>query len=196
MRKRKYNKAYQDKYRLEHKNDAKKYQEKYRKEKLDKEKTKNYQKEYGKKYREKNEKKEKKRRKKFYKLNKKNIISKLSIYSSKRKKTDILFKLKSNIRTLISNSLTKQGFSKKTKTFKMLGCSFEDFKIYVELQFDDWMNWDNYGVYKPNGKQTWNIDHIIPLSSAQTEEGVIRLNHYSNLRPLCSKENLDKRDKY
>lgn len=31
-----------------------------------------------------------------------------------------------------------------------------------------------------------NYDHIIPMSCAKTEEDVIRLNHYTNLQPLCS----------
>ena len=57
------------------------------------------------------------------------------------------------------------------------------------------MNWDNYGQYKLGEIRTWNIDHIIPLASAKTEEDIIKLNHHTNLRPLCSKENLDKRDK-
>jgi len=36
---------------------------------------------------------------------------------------------------------------------------------------------------------TWDLDHIIPISSAQTEEDVYRLSHYTNLRPLCSFNN-------
>ena len=56
------------------------------------------------------------------------------------------------------------------------------------------MNWDNYGSYKINEQRTWNIDHIIPLSSAKNEDELIKLNHYTNMRPLCSKENLDKSD--
>jgi len=35
----------------------------------------------------------------------------------------------------------------------------------------------------------WDIDHIIPLSAAETEEDIIRLNHHKNLQPLCSKVN-------
>jgi hypothetical protein len=51
------------------------------------------------------------------------------------------------------------------------------------------MNWDNYGnpkdgIFEPD--KTWDIDHIVSLSTATCEEDVIRLNHYSNLRPLCS----------
>ena len=53
------------------------------------------------------------------------------------------------------------------------------------------MNWENYDKY-PNG---WDVDHIIPLSSAKTEEDLIRLLHYTNLQPLNSKYNREvKRD--
>ena len=51
------------------------------------------------------------------------------------------------------------------------------------------MNWDNYGnpkdgLVEPN--KTWDIDHIIPMNNAKTEDDVYRLNHYTNLQPLCS----------
>jgi hypothetical protein len=32
----------------------------------------------------------------------------------------------------------------------------------------------------------WDMDHIVPMSSAKTEEEVIRLNNYLNFQPLCS----------
>lgn len=51
------------------------------------------------------------------------------------------------------------------------------------------MNWDNRGLYG------WHIDHIIPLSSAKTEEEVYKLCHYTNLQPLWAKENLSKGNK-
>lgn len=53
------------------------------------------------------------------------------------------------------------------------------------------MNWENRGLYNGELNYGWDIDHIIPLSSARTEEDVIRLNHYTNLQPLCSKMNRD-----
>lgn len=84
---------------------------------------------------------------------------------------------------------------KNKKTEEIIGCSFVEFKEYIDSLKVEWMTDDNYGQYIIGGDRTWQIDHIIPISSAETEEDVIRLNHYTNLRPLCSKENLDKRDK-
>ena len=53
------------------------------------------------------------------------------------------------------------------------------------------MNWENYGMYNGDLCFGWDIDHIIPVSSAKTEEEILKLNHYTNLQPLCSKENRD-----
>jgi hypothetical protein len=59
------------------------------------------------------------------------------------------------------------------------------------------MSWDNYGKYNGELNYGWDIDHIIPQSSALNEEDVIKLNHYTNLQPLCSKVNRHiKRDKF
>lgn len=58
------------------------------------------------------------------------------------------------------------------------------------------MTWNNYGLYNSEFNYGWDIDHIIPLSSAKNEEEVLKLNHYTNLQPLCSKINRDiKKDK-
>ena len=53
----------------------------------------------------------------------------------------------------------------------------------------DWLNYGNPddGILELN--KTWDIDHIIPLSTDKTKEDIIRLNHYTNLQPLCSYTN-------
>lgn len=51
------------------------------------------------------------------------------------------------------------------------------------------MTWENYGKYNGELNYGWDIDHIIPLTTAKTEDDVIRLSHYTNLRPLCSYTN-------
>ena len=100
--------------------------------------------------------------------------------------------LKRNIRAV----LKKNGYSKKSKTIEILGCPFDEFRIHIESLWEAWMSWDNYGLYNGELNYGWDLDHIIPTSSAITEEEVIKLNHYSNIQPLCSKINRDiKRDR-
>jgi hypothetical protein len=97
---------------------------------------------------------------------------------------------------MVRSSLRLLGYSKKSKTEEILGCSYEDFILYLESKFESWMTWENRGLYNGDFNYGWDIDHIIPLSSAETEEDIIRLNHYTNLQPLCSKVNrYIKRDK-
>jgi hypothetical protein len=51
------------------------------------------------------------------------------------------------------------------------------------------MTWENWS---PTG---WHVDHIIPLSSGKTESELLKLNHYTNLKPLWAKDNLAKSNK-
>jgi len=51
----------------------------------------------------------------------------------------------------------------------------------LESKFEDWMNWDNQGKYNGEFNYGWDINHIIPISSAKTEDDIIKLNHYTNL---------------
>ena len=87
--------------------------------------------------------------------------------------------------------MKSKGYKKNLKTEIIVGCSFEELKLYLESKFETWMNWDNYGLYNGKLNYGWDIDHIIPLCSALKEEDVIKLNHYTNLQPLCSKVNRD-----
>jgi hypothetical protein len=101
-------------------------------------------------------------------------------------KRDETLYLSYKIRNLIRISLKKKGYSKLSKTSDILGCSFEEFRLYMESKFEDWMNWDNHGEYNGEMDYGWDIDHIIPLSSGETLEDILKLNHYTNLQPLCS----------
>jgi len=179
-------KEYLEKNKEKKKEKRKKYNKTYYKEK--RLKIIEYQKEYYKKNKD-----IKKEYDKEYRIkNKKNR----SIYHKNRKEVDYLYKFSLNIRNIIYTSLKNKGYSKTSKTQEILGCSFEDFKNYIESKFEYWMNWNNKGLYNGELNYGWDIDHIIPLSSAKNEEDIIRLNHYTNLQPLCSKINRDiKRDK-
>lgn len=100
-----------------------------------------------------------------------------------RYNTDYLYRLDKCIRSLIYRSL--RG-SKSTATEKYLGCTIIELKEYLESKFQYGMSWNNYG------RNGWHIDHIIPSSSADSLEELIRLQHYTNLQPLWEIDNLQK----
>jgi hypothetical protein len=105
-------------------------------------------------------------------------------YRKEREKVDPVFKLARRIRTLIYIKIRSHGYTKKSKTYSILGCSYDEFSTHIAKQFTQGMTWENYG--------DWHIDHIIPVASATTEDDVIRLNHYTNLQPLWARDNLVK----
>lgn len=127
----------------------------------------------------------------YYKKNAKLICEKNQIYKVKRKEIDPLFKLKIALRGRTGTILKHKGYKKNTKTETILGASFDICKLHIEKKFTKGMNWSNYG----KGEGRWNIDHKIPLASANTEEDLIKLCHYTNLQPLWETENMKKSDK-
>ena len=120
----------------------------------------------------------------------------LRAYNKNKRIEDPLFKIVNNIRTSIYNSIKRGGYTKNSNTLSILCCTYDEFKLHLENKFEDWMTWYNYGKYNGELNYGWDIDHIIPISSARSEENIIKLNHYTNLQPLCSKINRDiKKDK-
>lgn len=111
---------------------------------------------------------------------------KVNAQRRQKRQDNVLFKLKGNLRTLLGNAFRRNGFTKRSKAFEIFGCSFEDLQTYIESKWEFWMNWDNYGLYNGINQYGWDIDHIIPLIAASTEEEMLKLNHYTNLQPLCS----------
>lgn len=111
-----------------------------------------------------------------------------NIYLKGRYDNDILYKISVNSRASILKAFKRNGFKKTSKTFDLLGCSFDELKIHLENQFKEGMSWENHGE--------WHIDHKIPLSWAKTEEELKELCKYSNLQPLWAEENLSKKNYY
>lgn len=75
---------------------------------------------------------------------------------------------------------------KRERCEKIIGLSVDDFALYLNSTYADVYGeaWD--------GIEKVHIDHIIPLATAETEEDVFRLCHYSNLRLIKSNDNLSK----
>lgn len=141
----------------------------------------------NKEWKEKNPERNKELKKIWYEKNKHKRAEQIK----KRKEQDPLFKLKTAISARIRSGIKSTGFCKKFKTKEILGCTYEEFKLYIESQFEPWMTWENYGKYNGELNHGWDLDHIVPLATAKTEEDVIKLNHYKNFQPLCSKVNRD-----
>lgn len=180
----------------EHESELRKNRDTINKDKIKEQKREYRKSNTYKQYRINNSEKIKEYNKKYYKENKRMINTQKLIYIKNKYKNNILFRLSNNIRRSISLSFKNNGYTKNNKTFEILGCTFEEFKLHLESKFQPWMTWDNYGLYNGELNYGWDIDHIIPSSSATTEEELIKLNHYSNLQPLCSKVNRDiKRNK-
>ena len=108
-------------------------------------------------------------------------------YKKKRRQTDIIFKLRENLSHRTREIFKYFNTEKKDKTFEIVGCTPVFLKMHLENQFIDGMGWDNRGE--------WHIDHIIPLSSAKTEDEIYKLCHYTNLQPLWAEDNLKKSNK-
>lgn len=125
-------------------------------------------------------------KKAYYERNKDVIRIRRREYRARKMKSCPLFALSRRISNLILLSINNSGLKKSKRTEEILGCSFESFKAHIESQFKPWMTWANRGLYNGTIDFGWDLDHIIPMSSALTEEDVIRLNHYSNFQPLCS----------
>lgn len=107
--------------------------------------------------------------------------------AKERRENDPIYNLINRMRCRLRKYLKKINITKKNRTFEIVGCTPEFLKEYLEKQFKDGMTWDN--------RNLWHIDHIIPLSSAQTEEELYKLCHYTNLQPLWVEENLKKSNK-
>jgi len=104
-----------------------------------------------------------------------------------RRNSDPIFNLMNRMRCRIWKYLNIFEITKKNKTFDIVGCSPEFLKEYLEKQFVTGMTWEN--------RDKWHIDHIIPLSSAKTEDEVYKLCHYTNLQPLWFEDNIRKGNK-
>ena len=139
---------------------------------------------YKKEYRKLNKEKQKTYKKDWHESNK----EKVNIYYNNKRKTDIQFKLQSNLRSRLHSALKDNR--KVGSAVKDLGCSVEELKQYLESKFQPGMSWDNWSL------DGWHIDHIKPLSSFDLTDRkqLLEACHYTNLQPLWAKDNLLKSD--
>jgi len=137
--------------------------------------------EYRAKYYELNKEKIKKYNKKFQKNNSNN--------RNKKYHSDPIVKLRHRLSCRVREVLNFKSLVKNKTYNEIIGCTPTFLKEYLESKFIEGMSWENHGL------RGWHIDHIVPLSSAKTEDEIYKLCHYTNLQPLWAKDNLKKSNK-
>jgi YHS domain-containing protein len=147
---------------------------------------------------ERNKKNYNENKEKYLKRNKLNRESKKEYYREmnriwtfNKRSNDKEFKIKCTLRDRI-RFLIKTGKMKKlNQTIDLIGCTVEELKLHIELQFKEGMSWDNYGKFG------WHIDHINPCASFDltNPEEHKKCFHFTNLQPLWWIDNLKKGSK-
>lgn len=112
-------------------------------------------------------------------------------WENERLDTDIDYRLRKTLASRI-RAVVKGIYKKDKSVVDLIGCSVEEFKIYIENQFQEGMTWENWCF------TGWHIDHKIPLSWFNLENENCRslAFHYTNMQPLWAAENLDKKNFY
>lgn len=107
--------------------------------------------------------------------------------NKKRYKIDPAFRLERRIRNYVYKIAKTLKINKTHASLHHLGCSIEELKNHIESQWQENMTWENYGLHG------WHIDHIKPLSFfIKNSNNPWEANHYTNLQPLWSIDNLKK----
>ena len=122
----------------------------------------------------------------YYEVNKDTIIQRW-LKTKKNYMLDPMYRTKESMRRRVASAFKRMGFTKRSKTFEIVGCTFDELVLHIEKQFVDGMNWEN--------RSEWHIDHKVPLSIARTEDEIVKLNHFTNLQPLMAQENFTKSDR-
>ena len=106
-----------------------------------------------------------------------------------KRNTDVVFRLKHNVRSSIRWAFVGMGKRKNRHTEDIIGINLDDFVKYLLKTFSD-----RYGR-EWDGVEKVHIDHIIPLATAKTEEDVLKLCDYRNLQLITASDNQRKHDK-
>jgi len=106
-------------------------------------------------------------------------------YERNKRQNDPVYRFRSSFRSLLGQYTRGKGYKGNKTIYEILGCDFDFFLEYIQGKFEEGMTLENYG----HSEGKWNIDHIIPIATAKTDEDIEKLNHYTNLRPMWASEN-------
>jgi len=108
---------------------------------------------------------------------------------SKQRRENPEYKLIQNMTSRIYKLTSNKSINKCATTLKLLDCNSIFFIRWISYQFENWMNFDNYG-------SLWEIDHVTPCVSFDLtkDDEQKRCFNWTNCRPLSDEENESKGD--
>lgn len=110
-----------------------------------------------------------------------------SRYATQRYRTDPLHAMIVRLRERTRKALAGR---KPETTRQLLGCTTEEFRVWIEQQFAPGMTWEN--------RAEWELDHKRPLASFDLNDPAQRAEacRYTNLQPLWRADNRKKGAKW
>ena len=108
---------------------------------------------------------------------------------AKRKIVDPGFKVQCNLRNRLKEIMGKVKRGGTEHRNNLTGCSTRQLADHLESTFKRGMTWKNYGT-------SWHVDHILPCASFDHTDPkqVAQCWHWTNLRALDAKKNMEKSD--
>lgn len=97
---------------------------------------------------------------------------------------DNIYSIKTRLRSQLNKRLRQLDLRKNSSLESYLGCDLKNFMKHIESNFKEGMSWEN--------RSEWHIDHIVPISRANSLDDLKLLSHFSNLQPMWAKKNISK----
>lgn len=103
-----------------------------------------------------------------------------------RTRADPKLRMLGSLRVRVALAVKNVGAYKMDSTMALVGCTPDQLRTHLEMQFLEGMTWENYGK--------WHIDHIRPCVAFDMgdPEEQRKCFHYSNLQPLWAFDNHSK----
>lgn len=110
----------------------------------------------------------------------------INTYRRNARKTDIQVMLKDRLRATMNRAFRRNWIKKPARTEALLGCTIDEAKAHIELQFSPGMSWSN--------RASFVIDHHVPICKfdLRDKEEVLLCFNWRNLKPLTQVENSEK----
>lgn len=102
------------------------------------------------------------------------VTEQKTLWCKNQRATNINYRIKKSLAARLRTVLKKNN-----TTMNYIGCNIQYFREWLEYNFTEEMNWDNYGSY-------WSIDHIIPVCkfNLTNENEKMQCWNWSNMMPV------------